>query len=220
MATTAIQLNPLEYEIKPIDNVDARESALLRTNSAGLAAFEKLDFPGLDRLGEERITQPPVHQAIAVESAAGKTSSANVALAIIMLALGREKIGSEKLKDLSGQIKEKLRTIDDLLELQGKLPSDQDSYKLNGEMKGLLDKLEKKGIVIWKGEGEISKEQHGELKAEINTQIDKLRTAIQTTISTEIQPEVHALQSIMNAVSEAMRCNRKLIELANRLPGR
>jgi ElaB/YqjD/DUF883 family membrane-anchored ribosome-binding protein len=139
---------------------------------------------------------------------------------VIKVALAREAYGSEKLKFLAEKVKEQLGDVDLLLDLSSELTAlpEQDSHEVTDKMRNLIGRLEVHKIQVWKGDGKISKEKLSEMKAQIGSHIDKLRTGIQTTISTEIQPETNNLQSIMNIVQQIIQSDARLKRKTTELP--
>ncbi len=165
-----------------------KTDAAVKTHAIGPLLIDGIDQPHSSKeIEREKITLPPVN-AREVEEAAAKAGIGekkrmpDFALAIIKIALAREEYGTQKLKALSGQVKEQLGNIDLLLDLSSELTAlpDKDSHEITDKMKGLIGKLEVQKIQIWVGDGKISKEKLSEMKAQISSQIDKLRTALQT----------------------------------------
>ena len=200
--------------------------AVVRTHTAAPQVIEDIDQPGENRrIDEQRITPPPI-SAMAVESAASNAGVGtqkrmpDFALAVIKVAMAREAFGSQKLKTLAAQVREQLGDIDVLLDLSTELTSlpDQDSHYVSDKMRNLIGKLEVHKIQVWKGDGKLSKEKLSEMKAQIASQIDKLRTSLQTTISTEIQPEANNLQSIMNIVQQIVQSDARMKRKATEVP--
>ena len=107
-----------------------------------------------------------------------------------------------------------------LLELNTELTSlnDKDSYKLTPTFADVIEKLKASGIEVWKEGDTMKKEQLTELKAQVSSQIDKLRTALQTTVSTEIQPETNNLHAIMNIIRQIIESDARLKKKTTELP--
>jgi hypothetical protein len=200
--------------------------ATVRTNAAAPHVIAGTDQPRAgDQIDGNRITLPPL-SGLAVGNAAADAGVGepkrwpDFALGVIKIAVAREAVGSEKLKALSAQVKEQLGDIDLLLEFSSELTAlpDKDSHNVTDKMRSLIAKLEIHKIQVWKSGEKISKEKLGELKAQISSQIDKLRTAMQTKISTEIQPEANNLQSIMNIVQQVIQSDARLKRKTSEVP--
>ena len=200
--------------------------AVVRTHASAPGAIEETEHPREERrIDEQRITPPPI-SAMAVENAAANAGVGtqkrmpDFALAVINVAMAREAFGSQKLKTLAAQVREQLGDIDILLDLSTELTSlpDQDTHDVSDKMRNLIGKLEVHKIQVWKGDGKLSKEKLSEMKAQIASQIDKLRTSLQTTISTEIQPEANNLQSIMNIVQQIVQSDARMKRKATEVP--
>jgi len=214
--STTLGETSLEASIRLKDLLPS--DAVVRTHLAGPLVIGNTDQPlELDGLANGKITIPPV-SAMSVGNAASEVGigtpnrTADFAFAVINIAIAREGYGSEKLKALGAKVKEQLGDIDLLLDLSGELTAlpDKDSHDITEKMKGLIGKLEAHKIQIWKDGNKLTKEKLSELKAQISSQIDKLRTALQTTISTEIQPEANNLQAIMNIVQQIIQSDARL----------
>ncbi len=199
---------------------------IVKTNGAAPQVIGGIDFPSNgETLHSSRITLPDA-RALSVNDAAANAGMVkparmpDFAFAVIKVAAAREAFGSDKLKALSAQVKEQLGDIDLLLELNSELTAlpDKDSHDLSPKMKNLVGKLEIHKIQIWKGGDKISKEKLSEFKAQISSQIDKLRTALQTKISTEIQPEANNLQAIMNIVQQIIQSDARLKRKTTEVP--
>ena len=174
----------------------------------------------LDHNEKEQLSHlDPNHITVRVHNVSAKNFP-NCALMTVKAGLARENLGTLKLKALSGEVKKKLANIDLLLELNTELTSfnDKDSYKLTPKMSHVIEKLKASGIEVWKEGDTIKKEQLSELKAQVSSQIDKLRTALQTTVSTEIQPETNNLQAIMNIIQQIIRLDSGLKKKTTELP--
>jgi hypothetical protein len=202
------------------------ENPVVKTHGIGPAVIGSTDLPGQSAfLDADKISLPP-YRAAAVDDLASEVGVSvpkrwpDFTLGVIKVAAAREAVGSEKLQNLAAQVREQLGDIDLLLDLSSELTSlpDKDSHELNGKMRGLIGKLELHKIQVWKGDGKISKDKLGEFKAQISSQIDKLRTALQTKISTEIQPEANNLQAIMNIVQQIIQSDARLKRKTAEIP--
>lgn len=199
---------------------------VVRTHGLAPSAIDSTEKPGgASKLEKGRFGAPPstamnVSNAASDAGIGASKSVTDFALASIMVAMAREKLGSEKLRVLSTEVKSQLTDIDLLLDLNSELTMlpDRDSYQPTEKMKGIFSSLEMRNIKIWKGDFIFGKEKLGEMKAQISSQIDKLRTSIQTTISTEIQPETTNLQSIMNIVQQIIQSDARLKRKATEVP--
>lgn len=145
----------------------------------------------------------------------------NLAWESIKAGLAQEKITNGK---LNGHIKdaEKLqKEIDLLLDLSAELTAHPEGAVPSDKMKALLIDLKQRGIDLWKGEDRtFSKERISELKSLANAQVDRLRSNLQIIFTTKIQVLIQTIGSIMETLKDIIRNNTKLINAANRLPGR
>lgn len=198
-----------------------------RTHRIAPDIISRIDHPSnTERLDEARITSPSENDrniSLAAESAGLSQASSfpNFAWHAMEIALKREQYGSEKIRALSLNVKEHLAHIDALLDVSSELsalPSDKDSHEISNKMKDMFAKLEQAKIQIWKGGLKITKDQLGEMKAQLSSHIDKFRTKIQTIISTEIQPEANNLQAIMNILQQIIQSDARLKRKTAELP--
>jgi hypothetical protein len=231
------QVNGVKRTGSKADDANVEESVRLadlqesnpavKTHATASRAIDETDKPkSSDRIEDRRITPPPA-RAMAVENAAAKAGVGSAkgmpdfAFAVIKVATARESYGAEKIRDLAEQVREQLKDVDHLLDLSSTLtalPPDKDSHELTEPMRDLIGRLEVHKIQVWKGGAKLSKENLNEMKAQIGSQIDKLRTSIQTKISTEIQPETQNLQSIMNIVQQIIQSDARLKRKTSEIP--
>ncbi len=190
--------------------IDAIEDTV--GSKASMLGLDQSEKEHLDHLG-------PNHITVRVHNASVKNFP-NCALMTVKAGLARENLGTLKLQVLSGEVKKKLANIDLLLELNTELTSlnDKDSYKLTPKMLSVIEKLKASGIEVWKEGDTMKKEQLAELKAQVSSQIDKLRTSLQTTVSTEIQPETNNLHAIMNIIRQIIESDARLKKKTTELP--
>ena len=145
----------------------------------------------------------------------------NPSLAVLQVGLASEAHGNETLSLLVAKVTKQTEAIDDLLDLSQELttlPENQDSHDLTDKMLEQIQGLnEKHDIQIWKGGDKITKEKLSEMKAQIGSQVDKLRTAFQTTISTKIQPMTTNMQSMNNIVQQIIQRDDKMKSKAQEL---
>ncbi|HSX37874.1 MAG TPA: hypothetical protein VLE95_03490 [Chlamydiales bacterium] len=210
-----------------IRNLEPSDS-LVRINAIAPGMIAEAETPSRPcRIDAGRISSRSIH-AMATEGSTTEDAematpkrSIDCAYAVMSTAMAFEACGSAKLRDLSTQVKEHLKNIDRLIELNSELTTlpEKDVYELTDQskLKDLLDELKACNIQIWQGES-IPKAKLAELKAQIGTQIEKLRTSQQIIVSTEIQPVVQNLQAIMNIIQQIIqldtRLKRKTTELA------
>jgi hypothetical protein len=145
----------------------------------------------------------------------------DLAFAAVQAGMMRERDGAAKLNKISGEIRAQLKDIDNLLDLNKEMGSnEQDSWEVTDEARRILRDLEARGVHVTKGELKktLSRQELSELKMQVSREIEQSRSKMQTTITTEVQPEINNLNSIMNAIQRIINSDERLKKKCLELP--
>ncbi len=119
-----------------------------------------------------------------------------------------------KIHEITKDLKKKLETTNLLLKLQSEFTSlpDLDRHRPSENMKKMLIELRDQGIEIWDENAEIVKEKIPEIKAQINAQVEKLRTEHQTIMTTDLQHKTNSIQAFLNIARQIVNSYERSIE--------
>lgn len=127
--------------------------------------------------------------------------SINVAWEILALGLKKETLYQTKLAKSTNEASEIQQTIQKLIELNGELSISEKDVVLSDRAINLCKELEKAQITLIKpGEKKISPARMGELKAQIGSQNDRLKTQLQTLFTTKIQVMINEMNSLLESL--------------------
>ena len=136
-----------------------------------------------------------------VNNQATKTLSTNAGWAILDLGMKREKLYQQQLTVFTKEASAINQTIKTLVDLNGKLSVSEKDTVLSEEALNLCEELEKANITLLRpGEKKLSPARMSELKAQISTHNDRLKTELQTIFSTKIQVMVSELNSLLESL--------------------
>lgn len=163
---------------------------------------------------------------------AGKAMSEfpNLAWQAIKAGLAKEKFTNDQLNGHIREAEKHQKDIDLLLDLSAELTGYKDdmtdlsqkaSEGSKKSAKELLEELKERGIDLWKGEDtKINKEKVSALKDLSKSQMDKLHGNLQRLFTTRIQPKIQEMASVMEALKDILRNQRRVCDKALQLPGR
>lgn len=119
-----------------------------------------------------------------------------------------------KIHEITEELKRKLGTTNLLLQLQSYFTSlpDLSSQEPSSEMKKILVELKNQGIEIWDENTPIPKDKIFEIKAQINAQIERLRTEHQTVMTTDLQYKTNSIQAFLNIARQIVAGYERLME--------
>lgn len=145
----------------------------------------------------------------------------NLAWEAIKAGLLKEKITNEQLNRHISDIQKHQEDIDLLLKFSTGLAQHKKEGKteMSQELQGHLFQLKERGFDF--GEDiSLNDEKTSELRMLSSEQIDNLRAKLQSIFTTKIQHLMQLIGTIIEILKDIIRNNRKIIDAANRLPGR
>lgn len=178
-------------------------------------------FPHID---DEQIkdTNPSIDEAVQTSptldqqttDVARKSLSFNLAYEIVMLGQKKERQYHTLLHrytDEANEIQEEMR---ELIDLNGKLVNTGKEVTLSDDVIQLAKKLEKSGIaLLQKDEKKLTPERMTEIKAQIQSHSDRLKTKLQTQFTTKIQVTINEINSLNEAIKMIIKYNDRVIEI-------
>ncbi|MBF8262757.1 MAG: hypothetical protein HW387_422 [Parachlamydiales bacterium] len=142
-----------------------------------------------------------------------KDTFPNLAWEILQLGLKREhdyhvqlNRHAEEGSNIQGQMRQ-------LIDLNGKLTVGDKEVELSDEIISIAHDLEKYGInLLQKSEKKISPDRMNEIKAQIGSHSDRLKTELQNIFSTKIQVTINDMNSIMESLRMIIKHDDRLKE--------
>jgi hypothetical protein len=136
-----------------------------------------------------------------VNDQATKALSTNAGRAILDLGMKREKVYQQQLAVSTKEASAINQTIKTLVDLNGKLSVSEKDVVLSDEILKLFKELENAGITLLQsGEKKLPPARMSEVKAQISTHNDRLKTELQTIFSTKIQVMISELNSLLESL--------------------
>lgn len=207
-STEGFPLSPIKNdETIHVNELSEKERELIQKTTAQVPSIATPSPILAAPLAEERVT--------------AVSSFPNLAFEAVNASLIQERRTNDKINEQIRAIEEQQNLISDLLDLSAECTAHKGGAT-SEKMRGLLAKLKEKGIELWKGEdtNNLPKEKVSEIKSLISAQIDKAKSNIQIRFTTKVQPDLQRISAIMEAVKHIINSNSRLINAANRLPGR
>ena len=219
--------SPVTSEKVHVNDMKAEEADLIRKTIAQMPHISTPIPSSTDASLAGRATLGPVDSAVAEAADPAIAWEAvsefpNLAWEAIKAGLVKEQITNAQLNAHIKEAEKHQKDIDLLLDFSAELTGHKDDASdLTERAKELIEELKGRGIDLWKGEDKtITKEKISALKDLSNSHVDKIRSNLQILFTTKIQVKIQAIGSIMEALKDIIRNNRKVCDKANQLPGR
>lgn len=147
---------------------------------------------------------PPETMSLKTHGAAAPILMSNLGQSILNLGLTVEETYNERLLQDAHDAREIQKTIEQLIDLstQFAVHADGDGEKaVSDKIQEMCNALKQSGIeILQSGEKKISKERMAEIKANISSHTERLKTDLQIKFTTEIQVKINELHSILECM--------------------
>jgi len=148
-----------------------------------------------------------------VNQVATKSELSNAGWEILSLGLKKEREYQIKLAHSTKDASDLQLTIQKLTELNGQLSTSEKDVVLTDEAIAICKELEEKfKITLLKPEEtKVNPVRMSELKAQIGSQNDRLKTKLQTIFSTEIQVMINEINALMESLRTIQKFSDRLM---------
>ncbi|HLB53400.1 MAG TPA: hypothetical protein VJK48_06820 [Chlamydiales bacterium] len=131
--------------------------------------------------------------------------------AVVSLTLNMEKLTSQKVHNLSDEIKRKEATIHLLLDLKKELHAMKEGDSLSEKAITLLDQLATKNIQLWNKESTLTQKDQENLLESISSELQPLHSDIQKTLTLDLARLTTQNSTIINIAQDIVRLVSKHI---------